>query len=345
MGEANFTTLNEVYTRASNAERIKERRKATEKMKAPTKESTQQLDKVNNFSQNKSINFDNRGPKGNFSRGGQSYQASRSAQRRDCEGNKVTCNYCKKEGHRAYECFINPNAKIGRTCEVLRKPTASTASNRPTTSAAPNHTVGMTNVAHAKRGPEKKNTGNLNHLKQADATNQGNALIEVKLANIFVPSGLSVTCNKMHLDVPIAYGKTTLFANLIVFPLKDFDVILGMDWLEKYKAKIDCPKQKVTIKSHKGVHVLYSHRPVKIISAFTLKSYLRLGCPVYLCHIHDTSKERTQLVDVPVVNEYQDVFPDDILNMPPKRDVEFNIDLNLERDLYLSHLIGWRLLR
>ncbi|XP_057246879.1 uncharacterized protein LOC130589584 [Beta vulgaris subsp. vulgaris] len=95
---------------------------------------------------------------------------------RDCEGNKVTCNYCKKEGHRAYECFTNPDAKIGRNYEVLRTPTASTASNRPTTSAATNRSAGTANAAQAKRSLEKKNTGNLNHLKQADADNQGNAV-------------------------------------------------------------------------------------------------------------------------------------------------------------------------
>ena len=74
------------------------------------------------------------------------------------------------------------------------------------------------------------------------------------------------------------------------------------------------------IESNKGDHVLYSRRPMKIISALTLKSYLRKGCPMYLCHIHDTSKEKQQLKDVSVVNDYQDVFPDDILNMPPWRD-------------------------
>ena len=84
----------------------------------------------------------------------------------------------------------------------------------------------------------------------------------------------------MYLDVSIAYGETTLFPDLIVFPLKDFNVILGMDWLEKYKARVYCPKQKVTIESHKDVHVLYSRRPVKIISALTLKSYLRKGFPL-----------------------------------------------------------------
>ncbi|XP_057251674.1 uncharacterized protein LOC130591779 [Beta vulgaris subsp. vulgaris] len=193
------------------------------------------------------------------------------------------------------------------------------ASNRPVTSApsttVPRRSAGTANAAYVQRGPEKKNLGNLNHLKQADVDNNQGAshsfisetfIERLNLKNvtpceadIFIPSGLSVTCNRMYLDVPIAYGETTLSADLIAFPLKDFDVILGMD----------------------------CRRPVKIISALTLKSYLRKGCPMYLCHIHDTSKERPELIDVPIVNEYQDVFPNDILNMPPKRDVEFNIDL------------------
>jgi hypothetical protein len=31
--------------------------------------------------------------------------------------------------------------------------------------------------------------------------------------------------------------------------------------------------------------------------------------------------------EVPVVNEYPDVFPEELLGMPPDRDVEFVIDL------------------
>ncbi|CAO2834882.1 unnamed protein product [Amaranthus hypochondriacus] len=199
MGATDFTTLNEVYTRASNAERIAERRKGVEKGKVPIKENIQQSDKGNTFSQNKIRSFDNRGPRDNFSRGSQSQQAPRSAQSsfhpcsqaqsqlqsqsnsgpvrryickrcennhpgRDCEGNKVTCNYCKKERHRAYECFTNPVAKVERNYEVLRRPT-SIASNRPTTITTLSRTTGTANTVHAKRGPEKKNTGNLNHLK------------------------------------------------------------------------------------------------------------------------------------------------------------------------------------
>ena len=51
MVAADFVTLNELFTRAGNAERIEERRKGVEKRKAPTKENIQQSEKGNTFSQ------------------------------------------------------------------------------------------------------------------------------------------------------------------------------------------------------------------------------------------------------------------------------------------------------
>ena len=39
------------------------------------------------------------------------------------------------------------------------------------------------------------------------------------------------------------------------------------------------------------------------------------------------SMEAMSLEEVPVVNEYPDVFPEELLGMPPDRDIEFVIDL------------------
>ena len=39
------------------------------------------------------------------------------------------------------------------------------------------------------------------------------------------------------------------------------------------------------------------------------------------------SMEAKSLEEVPVVNEYSDVFPEELPGMPPDRDVEFVIDL------------------
>lgn len=36
-------------------------------------------------------------------------------------------------------------------------------------------------------------------------------------------------------------------ADLIVMPMREFDVILGMDWLASYKAVIDCYLKNITI--------------------------------------------------------------------------------------------------
>jgi hypothetical protein len=38
-------------------------------------------------------------------------------------------------------------------------------------------------------------------------------------------------------------------------------------------------------------------------------------------------KTTKKLEDIPIVREYPEVFPDDLTTMPPKRDIEFRIDL------------------
>ncbi|MCI44949.1 RNA-directed DNA polymerase (Reverse transcriptase), partial [Trifolium medium] len=40
-------------------------------------------------------------------------------------------------------------------------------------------------------------------------------------------------------------------------------------------------------------------------------------------------EEKTEVDALPVVREFADVFPDDILDLPPKREVEFSIDIVL----------------
>ena len=40
--------------------------------------------------------------------------------------------------------------------------------------------------------------------------------------------------------------------DLIQFDLSDFDIILGMNWLQTYGAKIGCEDVKVILKNEKG---------------------------------------------------------------------------------------------
>ncbi|GJX69179.1 putative reverse transcriptase domain-containing protein [Tanacetum coccineum] len=86
-----------------------------------------------------------------------------------------------------------------------------------------------------------------------------------------------------------------------------FDVIIGMDWLAKYHAVIVCAEKIVRIPF--GDEILI----VRAIHAYKDK---------------DKSKGK-RLEDVPVVQEFPEVFPEDLPGIPPTRQVEFRIDLVL----------------
>ena len=47
----------------------------------------------------------------------------------------------------------------------------------------------------------------------------------------------------------------------------------------------------------------------------------------YLAHIIDTRDTTVNMEDVPIVNEFSDVFPDDLPGLPPQRETEFTIEL------------------
>jgi hypothetical protein len=48
---------------------------------------------------------------------------------------------------------------------------------------------------------------------------------------VALPNGEIVCCSKVALGCPLVFGERTLEADLIVFKLLGFDIILGMDWL------------------------------------------------------------------------------------------------------------------
>ena len=119
--------------------------------------------------------------------------------------------------------------------------------------------------------------------------------------------------------------------DLLELPLDEFDIIIGMDWLNRHRATIDCHQKKVSLRGPKGFRVSYRgfvvRPPVKIISSITLKSLLRKEHPFIMFHIRNTRIVLPQASEIPVIQEYDDVFPDEIPELPPRREVEFSIDL------------------
>ncbi|GJS44078.1 putative reverse transcriptase domain-containing protein [Tanacetum coccineum] len=88
--------------------------------------------------------------------------------------------------------------------------------------------------------------------------------------------------------------------DLMPIKLGSFDVVIGMDWLSKYHAKILCDEKVV-------------HIP---INGETL-----------IIRVMEKKSDEKRLEDIPVVKEFLDVFPEDLPGLPPVRQVEFQIDL------------------
>ncbi|GKF56021.1 putative reverse transcriptase domain-containing protein [Tanacetum coccineum] len=82
--------------------------------------------------------------------------------------------------------------------------------------------------------------------------------------------------------------------------LGSFDAIIGMDWLAKYQAVIMC--------AEKIVRIPWRNKTLII-------------------HGDGNKSEKKRLEDVPIVQDFPEVFPEDLPGLPPTRQVEFQIDL------------------
>jgi hypothetical protein len=103
-------------------------------------------------------------------------------------------------------------------------------------------------------------------------------------------------------------------ANLIVMGTHGIDVILGINWLDKYQDVISCDKRTVKFVSPLGEEVV-----TELVSPEPKKG----GCHQMAIN----SNEADPLEAIKVVSEFSDVFPNDLPGMPPERKVEFAIEL------------------
>ena len=62
------------------------------------------------------------------------------------------------------------------------------------------------------------------------------------------PLGHSVRVNRMYKNCPLLVHDREFSVDLIALPFHEFDLILGMDWLSKHRAIVDCDKKTVLLK-------------------------------------------------------------------------------------------------
>jgi len=74
---------------------------------------------------------------------------------------------------------------------------------------------------------------------------------------IGTPMGNMVETNILYVDVGVSLSGYEIEVDLIPLELQDFDIILGMNWLSKYKALIDCYPKTVTFQTPEGERMIF----------------------------------------------------------------------------------------
>nr|GEY94801.1 reverse transcriptase domain-containing protein [Tanacetum cinerariifolium] len=113
------------------------------------------------------------------------------------------------------------------------------------------------------------------------------------------PQTLEEAINIAQRDVPYITQDLTQSG---VESTTSFDVVIGMDWLSKYHAKIICDEKVV-------------HIPIEDETL------------IIRAQVMEKKSDEKRLENIPVVREFPDVFPEELPGLPPVRQVEFQIDL------------------
>ena len=66
--------------------------------------------------------------------------------------------------------------------------------------------------------------------------------------HVISPQGHSVNVNRVYKNYPIMIHDRKFSTDLIALPFREYDLILGMDWLSKHQAIVDCDKKFVVLK-------------------------------------------------------------------------------------------------
>ncbi|GJZ93563.1 hypothetical protein Tco_0665628 [Tanacetum coccineum] len=144
------------------------------------------------------------------------------------------------------------------------------------------------------------------------------------LTILILARNLSALPNKLSfpLEVEIADSKVVVVNNVYndmeieiddsIFKINLIPIMLGVVKPQGHKIIIYGDKRKGDF---------------KLCYVMKARKYWSHGCYAFIVHVIDTSFEKKNAKDVSVINEFLDVFLEDLSGIPPKRKVEFRIDL------------------
>ncbi|GJT99802.1 putative reverse transcriptase domain-containing protein, partial [Tanacetum coccineum] len=212
----------------------------------------------------------------------------------------IIINYNKTEGKKLLELMLLLHLEtIGRLTKNCQNKKPVTRSNQlPVTIVC--HAYGEKgHYTNQCRKTNINSQGRAYMLRDKNAHQDPNVVTDT-FYDIKMADGNLVSTNTIIKGCTLTWLDQPFEIDLMPIKLGSFDVVIGMDWLSKYHAKILCDENVV-------------HIP---INGETL-----------IIRVMEKKSDEKRLEDILVVKEFSDVFPEDLPGLPPVRQVEFQINL------------------
>ncbi|GKE29156.1 putative reverse transcriptase domain-containing protein [Tanacetum coccineum] len=204
----------------------------------------------------------------------------------------VTCHACGEKGHYANQCRKTTNNNAQGRAYMLRDRNAH---------QDPNVVTGMflLNQHLARVLFDSGSDKSFLSISLVSMLNIPPITIDT-FYNIEMADGNLVSTNTIIQGCTLTLLNQPFKIDLMPIKFSSFDVVIGMDWLSKYHARI--------IYDEKVIHI-------------------QINDETLIIRVMEKKSDEKRLEDIPVVREFQEVFPKDLPGLPQVRQVEFQIDL------------------
>nr|GEU64970.1 retrotransposable element Tf2 [Tanacetum cinerariifolium] len=242
------------------------------------------------------------------------------------------CHKCNKVGHFSRDCRSSGNANVANAQRDNKETPKGNGHFKMDCPKLRNKNGGNRNAqgwVYIVGNAEKNGNAAMN----PDSNVVTGSSYDVELAD-----GKIVGIDTIIRGCTLNFLKHPFNIDLMPVELGSFDVIIGMDWLRRCHAVIVCDEKLVQIPYGNETLTFRGNESntgresrLTVISCLKAQEYMAKGCQIFLSHIsakkeEDKSKGK-QLKDVPIVQDFPEVFPEDFPGLPPARPVEFHIDL------------------
>nr|GEX96668.1 reverse transcriptase domain-containing protein [Tanacetum cinerariifolium] len=233
----------------------------------------------------------------------------------------VICHACGEKGHYQSQCS-KTNINANERTYLLRGKNAYQDPNVVTSTFILNHLPARTLFdSGADRSFVSISFSSMLNIPSITLDTTYN--IEMADGNLISTNTVIHGCTLTLLNQPFEI-------DLIPIKLGSFDVVIGMDWLSKYHAKIICDEKVVHIPIKDETLIIrgnQSRTRLSLISCIKTERYISKGYQAFIAQVMEKKSDEKRLENIPVVREFLGVFPEELLGLPPVHQVEFQINL------------------